>query len=488
MKLNELISSLAFTVSKEELRDFEVSSIAFDSRKVMPNSIFVAIKGTQSDGHDFIAKAIENGAKAIVVESWNVEKPDGVNFYKVNDSSEALGKLASAFYGHPSKKMKVVAVTGTNGKTSVATMLYELHKVMGYNTGLFSTVENRIKDEVVTATHTTPDPIAIHSLMAEMVKKGCSHCFMEASSHAIHQNRLAGVDLDGAIFTNISHDHLDYHGTFDNYIEAKKKLFDHLKPTAFALSNKDDKRGNVMLQNTKGKKYFYSLKSDAEFKGLMLSNTLQGLELEINGIKAWFRLIGLFNAYNLIAVFAAATLLGENELETLSALSSVQAPKGRFQILKSSSGSFAIVDYAHTPDALENVLKTLEEFKEGGKKSVITVVGCGGDRDKSKRPLMAAIACRLSDKLILTSDNPRSENPDEILEQMMAGVPVSQKQKVLKITDRKEAIKTACVFAKPNDIILVAGKGHENYQEIKGVKHPFDDYEILKEIFNPKEN
>lgn len=488
MLLSQLIKHIKLSIANTGFSDTKITSVVFDSRKVVAGSLFVAVKGTLTDGHDYILKAIESGAKAIVVEQLTVEVPAEVSVFCVQNSSVALGQLASAFFGNPSQKMKVVAVTGTNGKTSVATMLYDLHRMLGYNTGLFSTVQNKINDEVIAATHTTPDPVSIQSLMAEMVKKGCTHCFMEASSHAIHQNRLAGVDIDGAIFTNITHDHLDYHLTFDNYIAAKKKLFDDLKPEAFALANKDDKRGPVMLQNTKAKKFFFSLKNDAAFKAKLISSTLHGLELEMNGIEVWFRLIGQFNAYNLLAVFAATTLLGEDASETLSALSTVQPPKGRFQLLRSSDGVHAVVDYAHTPDALENVLKTLEEFKEGGKRKVITVVGCGGDRDKTKRPMMAGIACAMSDRLILTSDNPRSEDPEEILKQMFEGVPVSQKQKVMKITDRKEAIKTACAFANPQDIVLVAGKGHEDYQEIKGVKHPFDDSKIIEEIFNPRTN
>jgi UDP-N-acetylmuramoyl-L-alanyl-D-glutamate--2,6-diaminopimelate ligase len=489
MVLSELLTVLD---KKEKLgnctEDPDIQAIYFDSRRVTNHSLFIAIKGTKSDGHDFINQAIEKGAKAILIEdSFSIKSlDDSVVYFKVENSSIALGLVASKFYNFPSTKMKVVAVTGTNGKTTVATLLYELFKNLGYNCGLFSTVQNKVKDKTYDAFLTTPDPVFIHSTMAEMVKTGCTHCFMEASSHAIHQNRLAGLDIDGAIFTNISHDHLDYHGTFDNYIKAKKKLFDELKPQAFALANKDDKRGSVMLQNTFAKKYYFSLHSEADFKCKIISNTLQGLELELNGHKAWFRLVGNFNAYNLTAVFGAAVLLEENEIDVLRALSEVNPPKGRFHVLTSNKGLNAVIDYAHTPDALENVLTTLRSCIEKPTTQIITVVGCGGDRDKTKRPLMGKIASQLSDWLIITSDNPRSEDPEAIANQMLEGVPISLRKKVLKILDRKEAIKTAIALGSTHDVVLVAGKGHENYQEIQGIKYPFDDYQVVNEIFLTK--
>lgn len=461
--------------------DIPVQSICFDSRLVKSGDVFVAVKGTLSDGHDFISKAIAQGAVAIVgeqqPENWSSEIP----FIQVSNSAKALGIMAANFYGNPSAKLHLVAITGTNGKTTTATLLFQLFRSMGYATGLLSTVHNQINEEVIPATHTTPDALALNQLLAEMVKKGVTHCFMEASSHAIVQERMAGLQLAGGVFTNITHDHLDYHKTFDEYIKAKKKLFDELPASAFALSNIDDKRGMVMMQNTKARKATYGLRSVCEFKGKVLSNTFQGLELEIDNTNVWFMLIGDFNAYNLLAAYSVASLLEEPQDEILTHLSTVKSAQGRFEIVEPGAEITGIVDYAHTPDALENVLKTIANIRTGNEK-VITVVGCGGNRDKAKRPLMAEIASKWSDKVILTSDNPRDEDPETIIKEMQVGVSPSNFRKVLSITDRKEAIKTAVSLAQPGDIILVAGKGHETYQEIKGIKHDFDDRKVLSEL------
>lgn len=461
----------------------EVKAIAFDSRKVEAGTVFVAVRGTQVDGHEFISSSIEKGAIAIVCEELPQDQPEGIAFVQVQDSSKALGFMASNFYGNPSEKLKLVGVTGTNGKTTCVTLLHQLFRALGYNTGLLSTVVNKINEEELSATHTTPDAITLNETLAQMVSKGCTHCFMESSSHAIVQNRIAGLKYEGAVFTNLSHEHLDYHKTFDEYIKAKKLLFDGLSSTAFALVNADDKRGAVMLQNTKAAKHKYAMKSMAAFKAKILSNTLQGLELDIYGKNVWFKLIGDFNAYNLLAVFGTAVLLGEEETEVLEQLSNVNPAPGRFEQVVTNTGITALVDYAHTPDALENVLSTIKEFRTGNE-TVITVVGCGGNRDKEKRPVMAKIACDLSDKVILTSDNPRFEEPGDILKNMQEGVTPSNFKKTLTIEDRKEAIKAACAMAEPNDIILVAGKGHETYQEIKGVRSDFDDRKVLSEMLN----
>lgn len=464
--------------------DAPVSHITFDSRTVVKGSTFVALAGTQVDGHRYIHQAVEKGASSIVCETLPQyeNKNTGLTFVQVADSHSALGIMAANFYGHPSQKLKLVGITGTNGKTTTATLLHQVFMEMGYMAGLLSTVENRINETVLPATHTTPDALAINQILGEMVEQGCTHCFMEASSHAIVQERTAGLKFAGAVFTNISHDHLDYHGTFDEYIKAKKKLFDELSKEAFALINADDKRGLVMLQNTKASKHTFGLKYPADFKAKIMSNTLQGLELEIQGRPVWFRLIGTFNAYNILAVLGTGVLLGLEEEELMMQLSKMKGAQGRFESFE-HLGIISIVDYAHTPDALENVLKTIQNIRTGGEQ-VITVVGCGGNRDKEKRPIMAHIASRFSDKVILTSDNPRDEEPMDILKDMEAGInPVAYK-KVLTISDRKEAIKTACVMASKGDIILIAGKGHETYQEIKGVKYPFDDRSITKELLN----
>lgn len=458
----------------------EVENIVFDSRKVSKGCVFVAMRGTQVDGHQFIDQAIEKGAAAIVCEVLPLDKIDGVTYVQVVSAAKALGIIASNFYDHPSQKLKVIAVTGTNGKTTIATLLHQLFMELGHISGLLSTVENKINDTVVTATHTTPDAIAINELLVEMVNAGCTYCFMEASSHAIVQERMAGLKLAGAVFSNISHDHLDYHGTFEEYIWAKKRLFDELPKDAFALVNADDKRGLVMLQNTKASKHTYALKFPADFKAKIITNTLQGLELDIQGKAVWFRLIGKFNAYNLLAVLGAAVLLGEEEEEVMMQLSMMKGAQGRFETFE-CQGIIAIVDYAHTPDALENVLKTIQGVRTGGEQ-VITVVGCGGNRDKGKRPIMANIACQYSTKVVLTSDNPRNEDPMEILQDMQAGVNPVSMRKVVTIPDRREAIKNACLMVAAGDIILVAGKGHETYQEIKGVRYPFDDLVVVREF------
>lgn len=463
--------------------DVPIEAIQFDSRKVGKGSLFVAVSGTQVDGHQFIDVSFEKGANAIVCEILPAELKQGLTYVQVKNSAKSLGIMASNFYDNPSSKLKLVAITGTNGKTTNATLLWKLFRSLGHKTGLLSTVENQIDELVVEATHTTPDPLQLNQLLDKMVSAGCTHCFMEASSHAIWQDRIAGLELDGAVFTNITHDHLDYHKTFEAYINAKKKLFDELPSSAFALVNIDDKRGKVMVQNTKGTVYTFALEKPADFKGKVLENTLHGLEMEVDNKRVWFRLIGNFNAYNLLGVYAVATLLGEDAVQTLAKLSALEGAKGRFEQVISKDKITAIIDYAHTPDALENVLKTIEELRSG-KEDIITVVGCGGNRDAAKRPIMAQIAAKYSHKVILTSDNPRNEEPMDILNQMEAGLKVSDKKKTLIIEDRKEAIKTACMLAKPADIILVAGKGHENYQEIKGTKYPFDDKEIVRSLLN----
>lgn len=462
--------------------DIEISSVTMDSRVVKSNGLFVAVRGVHVDGHQFIAKAIELGAKALVCEELPATLVDGVSYVVVADSSWALGVIASNFYDSPSGKVTLVGVTGTNGKTTCATLLFNLFRKLGYSVGLLSTVENKIDDEIIPSTHTTPDAVNLNALLARMVEHGCTHVFMEVSSHSIHQNRIAGLEFDGAVFTNISHDHLDYHKTFDEYIKAKKLFFDHLSKNAFALVNGDDKRANVMLQNTKASKNFYALRTMADFKGKVISNTLQGLELDVNNKAVWFRLIGEFNAYNLLAVFGVATLLGEDEDEALMQMSTLFTANGRFEQFVSKHQTIGIVDYAHTPDALENVLKTIQDLREGNAQ-IITVLGCGGDRDKEKRPVMASIACKMSDRVVLTSDNPRTEKPEDILNDMQAGVSPSNFRKTTTIADRREAIKLACSFADPQDVILIAGKGHETYQEINGVRHHFDDKEELKNMF-----
>lgn len=483
MKTLHQLLSLVKTEQIFGSTDVQITSVAFDSRKVQSGTLFVATKGTQADGHDFIQKAIDNGAAAIVAQNENTNIDlQGATLVVVKDSSIALGKIASNFYDNPSHKLKVVAVTGTNGKTTNVTLLYNLFRKLGYKVGMLSTVQNYVNNEIVPATHTTPDAVQMNSLMKRMVDAGCTHCFMEASSHAIHQERMAGLNITGAVFTNITHDHLDYHGTFDNYIKAKKKLFDELPSSAFALVNIDDKRGTVMLQNTVASKHEFSLRLPAEFKAKLLSNGLQGIEMDIDNHQVWFQLIGEFNAYNLLGVYATAVLLGEDKQKALTALSAVSGAKGRFEQCISPQGIISIVDYAHTPDALENVLKTIASLRTRNE-TVITIVGCGGNRDAAKRPIMADIACKYSDKVIVTSDNPRNEEPEEIIKQMEAGIKGQDFKKYQIVVDRHEAIAKAVAMAQPKDIILVAGKGHEDYQEIKGVKHHFDDKEELEKQY-----
>ncbi|MEQ8713367.1 MAG: UDP-N-acetylmuramoyl-L-alanyl-D-glutamate--2,6-diaminopimelate ligase [Cyclobacteriaceae bacterium] len=458
-----------------------IGGICFDSRESKQDYLFVAVKGTQVNGHEYIEAAVNAGAVAVVCETMPTKQIKDVTYILADNSAEALGTIAANFYGNPSAKMKLVAVTGTNGKTTSVTLLHQLFRRLGFNTGMLSTVENKLNEEIIPATHTTPDAIQLNSLLKEMLDRGCTHCFMEASSHAIHQRRTFGLKFAGAVFTNISHDHLDYHHTFHDYIKAKKMLFDELPKSAFALVNNDDKRGSVMLQNTSAKKYTYGLKNMSDFKARVLSNSMEGLELDLDGKQVWFKLIGNFNAYNLLASFAVACLLGEDPEESLMQLSQVEAARGRFQVTKSQNGVTAIVDYAHTPDALENVLKTIKEFRTGVEK-VITVVGAGGNRDRTKRPMMAAVSAKYSDLVILTSDNPRDEEPMGIINDMEEGVPKSLTKKIMVNADRREAIKAACRMANANDIILVAGKGHETYQEVAGVKHDFDDLKIVNEM------
>lgn len=459
--------------------------LQFDSRKCKEGSVFFAVRGTQVDGHDYIVKAVENGAKTIVCEQMPEKQVDSVRYFVVENSAKALGLAASEFYGNPSKKLHLVGVTGTNGKTTIATLLYRLFTDAGYVCGLLSTIENIIGTRVVPSTHTTGDQLELNELLAQMVEAGCEYAFMEVSSHSIDQDRIAGLHFDGGIFTNLTQDHLDYHKTLANYRDAKKKFFDNLPSTAFALTNLDDKNGMVMLQNTKAMKKTYSLKHDADFKGLVMESYFDGMELKINGKAVSTFLVGRFNAYNLLAIYGAAVSLGMPEEEVLQEVSKLHSASGRFQMVNSKDGIVGIVDYAHTPDALENVLSTINEIRTHNE-ILITVDGAGGNRDADKRPKMAAAAVRLSDRFIITSDNPRFEEPEDIISQMKAGVPGECYNKVLCITDRREAIRTAVALAKKGDIILVAGKGHETYQDVKGVKHHFDDREELEKAFNEK--
>lgn len=457
-----------------------ITALSFDSRKVEKDSLFIAVKGTLSDGHKYINDTINKGALAILCEEFPSEINERITYIKVNDTTAAMGIVAANFYDNPSEKIKLVGVTGTNGKTTTVTLLFNLFRKLGYKTGLLSTVKNQINNDIIPATHTTPDAIQLNSLLRQMLDKGCTHCFMEVSSHAVVQNRIAGIHFTGAVFTNITHDHLDYHKTFDEYIKAKKRFFDGLGSDAFALTNRDDVNGMVMLQNTRAAKKTYSLRSMADFKCKVVENQFSGLLLNLDNQEVWSKLIGSFNAYNLLAVYATAILLKEDKTNVLTTLSTLSSVEGRFQYVRTESGVIGIVDYAHTPDALMNVLKTINDIRTGNEK-VITVVGCGGDRDSVKRPVMAKIACDLSTKVILTSDNPRSEEPEMIIKEMQAGVDAVNKKKTISMTERAEAIKAACSYAEPGDIILIAGKGHEKYQEIKGVKHPFDDMLVLQE-------
>ncbi len=476
-ELKDILYRVHITSTSGDM-NVEVKGVCFDSRKIQPGFLFIAVKGIQSDGHQFIEKATSSGAIAVLCEKLPEAISDKTTYVTVKDTAKALGIVAGNFYGNPSSKIKLIGVTGTNGKTTVATLLFKLFTYLGYRCGMLSTVVNKIVDKEIAATHTTPDPIQINELLVQMLAEKCTHCFMEVSSHSVVQGRVGGLNFAGALFTNITHDHLDYHRTFESYIRAKKGLFDGLSSDAFALVNVDDKRGMVMLQNSKAKKQTYGLKKMADFKGKIITNSIEGLELEIGERNVWFKLIGDFNAYNLLAVYGTACLLGEDPEMALMKLSALTGAPGRFELVVPGSKFTAIVDYAHTPDALKNVLETIEHFRSGNEQ-VISVVGCGGDRDKTKRPLMAAIACKYSSKVIFTSDNPRGEDAMEIIKEMQLGVGPTDAKKTLVMVDREEAIKTACMMAKEKDIVLVAGKGHENYQEIKGVKYPFDDKEVL---------
>ncbi|MDG1427878.1 MAG: UDP-N-acetylmuramoyl-L-alanyl-D-glutamate--2,6-diaminopimelate ligase [Crocinitomicaceae bacterium] len=459
-----------------------VDHLTFNSKDVTASSVFFAIKGTMHDGHTFIGSVIEQGCTNIVVDR-ELDLPEGVNVFQVENTSNALSIVAHNFFGEPSGQLKLIGVTGTNGKTTIATLLYDLYTNMGYQAGLISTVVNKVCDRDIPATHTTPNPIELNRLLSEMVDEGVSHCFMEVSSHAIHQKRIGGLVFAGGAFTNITHDHLDYHNTFKEYIDVKKAFFDQLPKNAFALTNSDDKNGMVMLQNTKAKQRTYAMKSMADYKVRVLENQFSGLVLTMNGMELWTKLIGDFNAYNLLCVYGITQELGEDSTEALTTISQLGSVDGRFEYVRSTGGITAIIDYAHTPDALDNVLKTIDNIRTKNE-TVFTVVGCGGDRDKTKRPAMATIACERSDKVILTSDNPRSEDPNVIIEDMMEGVDGTQFMKTLSIVDRGQAIKTAVSMAEENDIILIAGKGHEKYQDIKGVKHDFDDKQTIIELFN----
>ena len=461
--------------------DITISKIEFDSRKIELNDVFVAIRGTLSDGHDYIEKALSLGAIAVVCEEFPSVIVNGVTYVKVKDSNEALAFLAANYYDSPSENIKLVGVTGTNGKTTIASLLYQLFKKAGYKVGLLSTVKIMVDTEEFKATHTTPDSLTLNYYLDQMIQDGCEFCFMEVSSHGVHQKRTEALRFTGGVFTNLSHDHLDYHNTFAEYRDVKKSFFDNLSKDAFAITNIDDKNGLIMLQNTKAKKLSYALKSYADYKAQILENQLTGLLLKINDNEVWVKLIGSFNAYNLLAIYGVAVELGIKNDEALRLLSELESVSGRFQFIVSDSKITAIVDYAHTPDALENVLKTIEDIRTKNEQ-LITVVGCGGDRDKTKRPIMANIASSMSDKAIFTSDNPRTENPETIIEEMEKGVEPQNFKKTISILDRKQAIKTACQFANPNDIILIAGKGHETYQEINGVRHDFDDLQIVTEL------
>lgn len=482
MRLNELLKHLP----DQEITGpdhIEISGIHSDSRKIGSGFIFIAVKGTQSDGHNYIDTAIGNGAIAIVCENLPSSLESNITYIKVKDSTKSLGILASTWNNNPSEKLILVGVTGTNGKTTIATLLYDVFRKLGHEAGLISTVCNYINDEIVPATHTTPDPIELNNLLAKMVEKGCEYAFMEVSSHAVDQKRISGLHFKGGIFTNLTRDHLDYHKTFEAYRNAKKGFFDQLPVNAFALTNPDDKNGMFMLQNTQASKYTYSLLTLADFKGKILESHFDGTLMLINNREVNTQFVGKFNAYNLLAVYGTSVLLGKDPEDVLLILSTLKSVSGRFQTIRSPKGMTAIVDYAHTPDALTNVLNAIHGVLEGNGK-VITVVGCGGNRDKGKRPIMAKEAVKLSNQVILTSDNPRFEEPQDIINDMVAGLDIIEKKKAICITDRHEAIKTACILAQPGDVILVAGKGHEDYQEIKGVKHHFDDSETIKEIFN----
>ena len=481
-----ILKDILYKVAIEAVKgstEIAIGKMDFDSRKIEANDIFIAIRGSVSDGHDYIEKAIELGAIAIVCDTFPENIVKGITYIQVKDTNKALAFMAANYFGNPSHKLKLVGITGTNGKTTIASLLYQLFKKAGFKVGLLSTVKIMVDDVEYKATHTTPDSIAINHYLAKMIEAGVAYCFMEVSSHGIHQKRTEALQFAGGVFTNLSHDHLDYHPTFAEYRDVKKSFFDNLPKSAFALSNIDDKNGQVMLQNTAAKKLTYALKSYADYKAQILENQLSGLLLKINGNEVWVKLIGTFNAYNLLAIYGTAIELGIESLEVLRLLSDLESVSGRFQFIVSDSNITAIVDYAHTPNALENVLKTINDIRTKNEQ-LITVVGCGGNRDKAKRPIMGGIASDLSNTAIFTSDNPRNENPDVIINEMEQGVAPQNYKRILSITDRKQAIKTACQLAQPNDIILIAGKGHETYQEINGIRHDFDDMKIIKEILD----
>ncbi|HLF52194.1 UDP-N-acetylmuramoyl-L-alanyl-D-glutamate--2,6-diaminopimelate ligase [Flavobacterium sp.] len=481
-----ILKDILYKVAIEAVKgptDIAIDKMDFDSRKISKNDVFVAIRGSVSDGHEFIEKAINNGAIAVVCDTFPEVIVSGITYVQVKDTNKAMAFMAANYFGNPSQNLKLVGITGTNGKTTIASLLYQLFKKAGFKVGLLSTVKILVDDKEYKATHTTPDSITINQYLKEMNDAGVDYCFMEVSSHGIHQKRTEALHFAGGVFTNLSHDHLDYHATFAEYRDVKKSFFDNLPKTAFALSNVDDKNGQVMLQNTQARKLTYALKSYANYKAQILENQLSGLLLKINDNEVWVRLIGTFNAYNLLAIYGTAVELGLDSFEVLRLLSELESVSGRFQFIVSKGNVTVIVDYAHTPDALENVLKTINDIRTKNEQ-LITVVGCGGDRDKTKRPIMANIATTLSDKVILTSDNPRTENPETIIAEMEQGVEAHNYKKTVAITDRKQAIKTACQLAQPNDIILIAGKGHETYQEIQGVRHDFDDMKIVTEILD----
>lgn len=482
MKLKDLVSKLNLQdlCGDDELN---ITGVNIDSRQVKEGDMFIAVKGTAADGHAYIGKAIELGAKAIVCEDMPEEKVDGVTYIRLENTEQSVGQIATNFYGDPTSKLKLVGVTGTNGKTTIATVLYNMFRAMGHKVGLLSTVCNYIDGEAVPTEHTTPDPVTLNRLLAQMVEAGCEYAFMEVSSHSVVQNRIGGLRFVGGMFTNITRDHLDYHKTFENYIKAKKQFFDNLPADAFAITNIDDKNGMVMLQNTKAQVKTYSVQSPADYKAKIIEYHFEGMYLEINGREVGVQFIGKFNVSNLLAVYGAAVMLGKDPQDVLVALSAMKPVNGRFEALRSPSGYTAIVDYAHTPDALENVLNAIHGVMEGKDGKIITVCGCGGNRDKGKRPLMAQEAVRQSDKVILTSDNPRFEEPEDILKDMQAGLTQEQMAGVLTIVDRRQAIKTACMLAQKGDVILIAGKGHEDYQIVKGVKHHFDDKEEVRACF-----
>ena len=487
MFLKDLLYKTSLNSVVGNINSVSVSEVQFDSRKVNKGDLFVAINGVSVDGHLFIDTAIKKGAKSIVLETIPENLVGGICYVEVENSSQALSVIASNYYNNPSEKIKLIGVTGTNGKTTIVSLLFQLFVNLGYQSGMLSTIHNKIGNKIIESSHTTGDSLQINSLLSTMVEDGCDYCFMEVSSHAIHQNRVSNLHFDGGIFTNISHDHLDYHKDFKEYINTKKIFFDNLDSSAFALTNKDDKNGRIMISNTKAIKLTYSLKSMADYKCKLIENRLDGMHLNIQNYELWVRLIGEFNAYNLLSVYAVAIQLGLNNEEVLEQISNLHSVEGRFQTIRTIENITAVVDYAHTPDALENVLKTINSIRNNNE-NVITVVGCGGDRDKTKRPKMAAIACNNSSQVIITSDNPRTENTEDIIEDMIKGLDPVQKKKTLVISDREQAIKTACTLSKEGDIILVAGKGHEKYQEINGEKFPFDDIQHLKESLNLKTN